>query len=255
MHIPKDRFNVQAEEYAKFRPLYPDSLYDVIFQFVKHFDDAWDCGTGNGQVARILSDRFRNVYATDISVKQIEQAPLRENISYRIERAEFCSSPNGIFDLITVAQAIHWFDFDAFYQQVQRVLKPQGLLAIWAYGNIQVNEEIDQKINYLYHDILSKFWDAERVYIDEKMQSIPFPFCKQRTYELNMEVSWSPVQLFGYIKTWSAWQHYYKEYPEEETNERSVIARFCHEVTSMWPLNEKRTLRFPVYLRLGNLCD
>src|SRR5689334_5303642 len=114
----KDNFSTQSEQYAKFRPTYPDDLYQFLFSLIKTKNIAWDCGTGNGQVAQELSKHFKEVYATDVSEKQIKNAIQRGNIFYKVERAEQTSFPDKNFDLITVAQAIHWFDFDAFYKEV-----------------------------------------------------------------------------------------------------------------------------------------
>ncbi|WP_199200234.1 class I SAM-dependent methyltransferase [Adhaeribacter arboris] len=134
MKQAKNLFSAQAKEYKRFRPTYPTELYQRILQKVKNKDHAWDCGTGNGQVAAQLANYFTIVTATDISQSQLNQAELKENIRYQVCRAEQTNFANSTFDLITVAQAIHWFDFDAFYQEVARVSRPEGLLATWGYG-------------------------------------------------------------------------------------------------------------------------
>src|SRR5689334_20990349 len=113
----KDNFSSQSEKYQQFRPTYPDELYTFLFAQVDSKEVAWDCGTGNGQVAKELSKQFRLVYATDISENQIKNASRADNITYQVESAEQSSFPDKCFDLVTVAQAIHWFDFDAFYRE------------------------------------------------------------------------------------------------------------------------------------------
>src|ERR1044071_4024914 len=114
MKSVKDNFSNQAQQYAAFRPRYPASLFDFLYSKVKLFNCAWDCGTGNGQVAEKLADRFAKVYATDISAKQLQQAAQKNNIVYSLERAEKTGFADDSFDLITIAQAIHWFDLDLF---------------------------------------------------------------------------------------------------------------------------------------------
>ena len=117
----KDNFSRQSDIYAKYRPAYPQQLYDFIFQHVAGKQAAWDCATGNGQAAKELAKVFDKVYATDISQKQIENAVQQPNIFYSVQPAEQTNFPNNSFDLITVAQALHWFRFDDFYAEVKRV--------------------------------------------------------------------------------------------------------------------------------------
>src|SRR4028119_14246 len=116
----KDNFSALADQYSTFRPTYPIELYQYLMSLVRNRDAAWDCGTGNGQVAQELANYFTKVYATDISEAQIKNAVRKETIIYKVERAEKTSFSDNMFDLITVAQAIHWFDFDSFYGEVNR---------------------------------------------------------------------------------------------------------------------------------------
>jgi ubiquinone/menaquinone biosynthesis C-methylase UbiE len=124
----KDNFSIQSASYAAYRPSYPVELYNFLLPLVATKKNAWDCGTGNGQVAKVLSGYFVNVYATDISGQQINHAVKKNNIFYSVGEAEKACFGNDMFDMITVAQAIHWFDLDAFYKEVKRTLKPGGLL-------------------------------------------------------------------------------------------------------------------------------
>ncbi|HEX6226203.1 MAG TPA: class I SAM-dependent methyltransferase, partial [Chryseolinea sp.] len=122
----KDLFSSHSKIYAAFRPTYPKALYEFIFQHVGGKNSAWDCATGNGQVAKYLSYYFDKVYATDISQQQLDQAAREENIFYSKTPAERTGFPDDQFDLITVAQALHWFDRDSFYSEALRVAKPNA---------------------------------------------------------------------------------------------------------------------------------
>ena len=119
----KDNFLKQSATYSKYRPDYPKELYEFISSNVKKKQAAWDCGTGNGQAAKELAKIFEKVFATDISQQQIENAGQRENIFYSVEPAEQTTFSHNSFDLVTVAQALHWLRVDDFYTQVKRVAK------------------------------------------------------------------------------------------------------------------------------------
>jgi ubiquinone/menaquinone biosynthesis C-methylase UbiE len=119
----KDNFSDKSDKYAKYRPTYPQEMLDFIFSLLDKKENAWDCGTGTGQIAIELSKEFNNVYATDISKTQLDNAIKKDNIFYSVQSAEKTNFNNKTFDLITVAQAIHWFDFDKFYFEVKRTLK------------------------------------------------------------------------------------------------------------------------------------
>ncbi|MBC7874483.1 MAG: class I SAM-dependent methyltransferase, partial [Ferruginibacter sp.] len=190
--------------YAKYRPVYPPGLYSFLNALVNEKQSAWDCGTGNGQVAMELSNFFEKVYATDLSEEQIKNAVQRDNIFYSVERAGDTSFDDNSFNLIVVAQAIHWFDFDNFYKEVNRTMKPDGILAVIGYGQVRVDEETDRVIDDFYKNTIGPFWDKERRYIDEGYQTIPFPFNDIATPQLTNKVEWDLEEITGYIKTWSA---------------------------------------------------
>src|SRR2546428_4753450 len=171
----KDNFSKHSESYAQFRPTYPSELFNFLDEIVPEKRNAWDCGTGNGQVATELAKQFEHVYASDISEEQIANAVKKNNIEYKVEPAEKTSFQPEFFDLITIAQAIHWFDFEEFYKEVNRVLKPNGVIAVIGYYLTNIDPDTDKIIHHFYKNILSSYWDAERRYIDELYQTIPFP--------------------------------------------------------------------------------
>ena len=172
----KDNFSKQSGLYSKFRPGYPEQLFDFLLPLIKNKNAAWDCGTGNGQVAVKLSEYFNKVYATDISAAQINNAAIKKNILYSVESAEQTSFDDNTFDLVTVAQAIHWFNFERFYKEVKRTLKPSCILAVIGYHMFRINKETDLLIDHFYRDITGPYWDHERKYVDNYYQTIPFPF-------------------------------------------------------------------------------
>ena len=241
----KDNFSTQAAEYAIYRPIYPVELYDFLFKLVEQKDTAWDCATGNGQVARILAQHFRQVYATDISEKQLSQALKLPNILYKVESSDQVNVADQSFDLITVAQAIHWFNYEAFYSEVKRALKPNGLIAVMGYGLMLIDKKVDQVIYKLYEDILGKYWDSERRYIEEGYKTIPFPFEEIATPHFQIKTTWNFNQLIGYLNTWSSLQHYKK------ANERNPLEYMMIELKEAWGNDAEKEVRFPVLLRVG----
>jgi len=243
----KDNFSTQSAEYAIYRPTYPQELYDFIFSLVDEKDAAWDCATGNGQVARVLAQHFQQVYATDISEKQLSQALKLPNILYKVEAADRADVPDQSFNLITVAQAIHWFNFDAFYAEVRRALKADGVIAVIGYGLMLIDKKIDPVIHKLYEDILGKYWDSERRYIEEGYKTIPFPFEEIEAPHFQIKTTWNFSQLIGYLNTWSSLQHYKK------ANERNPLEYLLTELKEAWGDDAEKDLRFPILLRIGKV--
>jgi len=243
----KDNFSQQSKLYANFRPRYPNSLYDFLYAHISCFDYALDVATGNGQVAIELSKKFKIVYATDISEKQLNEAPRFENIFYKVESAEEASFPENYFDLITVAQAIHWFNFDKFYTTVKRILKPSGIIAVIGYGLLSINNEIDQWLHYFYKNIIGSYWDKERRYIDELYATIPFPFKEIQTPQLKMVYQWTRDQFVGYLNTWSSVQHFIKA-----NKEHPLTDELLQGLKILWAEDEVHNISFPLLLRIGH---
>ncbi len=241
----KDNFSHQADVYAQYRPGYPKELFEYILGFVKEKDLAWDCGTGNGQSALQLSGYFKKIFATDISQKQLNNAAAKENIIYALEPAEKTSLTDKTVDLITVAQAIHWFKFDAFYAEVKRVAKPGAVMAGWTYSLLKISGEIDKIINEYHFFTLEKYWDPERKYVDDGYATIPFPFTEIKTPPFTIEVNWSLKDLEGYLNTWSALQKFIA------VNSYSPVKDIIERIRPHWGNGEKRKMIFPVHLRLG----
>lgn len=241
----KDNFSLQAAAYSIYRPTYPKELYDYLFTLVGNYDWVWDCATGNGQVATILAQKFQKVYATDISEKQIQQALKLPNVTYNVESSDKANVPDDSFDLITVAQAIHWFNFEAFYSEVKRTLKPGGVLAVIGYGLMFIDKHVDKVIYKLYENMLGKYWDSERRYIEEGYKTIPFPFEELVAPHFQIKTSWNFNQMIGYLNTWSALQHYKK------ANDRNPLEYLFTELKEAWGDDAVKDVHFPILLRIG----
>ncbi len=242
----KDNFSKQSVSYAKYRPTYPKQLYDFILSHVTGKESAWDCGTGNGQAAKELSKAFLKVFATDISQKQIDNAVHSDNIFYSVQPAEKNDFPDNSFDLVTVAQALHWFRFDEFYKEVKRVTKPGGIFAGWTYSLLRITNEINALIEDHHYNTLEGYWDNERKYVDEEYRNIPFPFTKIITPAFAIEYNWTIEELEGYLNTWSALQKFISR------NNYNPVDDLLQRIKPHWK-KEQMKIIFPVHLLLGSV--
>jgi ubiquinone/menaquinone biosynthesis C-methylase UbiE len=207
----KDYFSEASDRYEQYRPTYPQALFDYLFTLTQNNDRAWDCATGNGQSALSLSEHYTEVLATDASRSQIDSAIKKTNIKYFVESAEKTLIDSNSIDLVTVAQALHWFDHEKFSSEVMRVLKTQGVLAVWTYGLLKINPALDSMINQLCNDILALYWPPERKMVDNAYRDIHFPLKQNSPHLIQMSTHWTLGQLVGYLHTWSAVKRYYKE--------------------------------------------
>lgn len=239
----KDHFSTQAADYAKYRPDYPQELYDYILLHTTGSEAAWDCGTGNGQVAVALSNYFEHILATDPSTQQIEHALPAPNVRYSVAPAEASGLPDNSMDLITVGQAVHWFDFDGFYAEVDRVAKPGALLLIWGYGLHSINPEVDAVINDFYYNTVGSYWPPERKYLDNEYRDIPFPYTQLPVPPLHMEQQWTLEDVVGYLGTWSSVQAYIKEH------KANPLQALWPKLLSAWGDKDMvHTVKWPLYV-------
>jgi SAM-dependent methyltransferase len=242
----EDHFSEQAVDYVRYRPDYPEALFAFLAKSVTQHELAWDCGTGNGQAARGLAGHFDRVIATDPSQTQIRNAVHHKKIDYFVSPAEKTDIPSHSVDLITVAQALHWFRLDSFYEEARRVLRPGGVLAVWCYGLSRINPDIDKIVQHYYRDVVGPYWPPERRYIDEKYRTIPFPFVELPTPELYMRADWDMNDLIGYLQTWSATQQCRRK------NNQNPIDIIRRALKKSWGReNARLTVRWPLYLRVG----
>lgn len=242
-----DHFSQQAEFYARYRPTYPAAMYDFIFSHLKRRQRAWDCGTGSGQVAAYLAGVFDEVCASDISDQQLSFAPREDNIKYFNVPAEDSGFPSDYFDLITVAQAIHWFDFEHFYSEVRRTAADHALLAVIGYGYVRVDQHIDPFIDRFYRDMFGTYFSKCRSWLDERYQTIPFPFDEIPSPAFEVSFEWKRKDLEGYFNSWSSVQQFKKD---KSVNPADDI---MEELKPLWPASEIKEVTFPVFMRLGSV--
>jgi SAM-dependent methyltransferase len=245
--MAKDLFSEQSKIYAAFRPSYPRALYDFIYGFVDGKDVAWDCATGNGQVAQELCKDFKQVFATDLSQQQIGNAFAAANIYYSVAPAEKTTFENDTFDLITVAQALHWINVDQFYPEAIRVARENAILAVWGYSILRVDKHIDSPFLNFYHNVVGPYWDAARQLVEEQYRNISFPFETISTPSFELKLHWTLDQFSGYISSWSATRNYIK------ATQQDPVPAFIEQLKPLWQGGEIKAVTFPLFMKLGRI--
>jgi SAM-dependent methyltransferase len=246
-----DHFSAFANRYADFRPRYPAAIFDYLASIVPRTSLVWDCACGNGQATVDLAERFDRVIATDASGEQIKSATQHPKIEYRVATAESSRLADSSVALITVAQAVHWFDFDRFFAEVNRILKESGVIAIWAYGiNELEGEAVNALVQDYYSNIVGPFWPPERILVEEGYRTIPFPFTEIVPPTIDMETRWDLDALLGYFSTWSATNRFIK------ANGYNPLERLNTELSTVWGERERtRTVTWPLSIRVGRKAN
>ena len=242
----KDHFSTRSADYAQFRPRYPVELFEYLAGIAPDRSRAWDCATGNGQAATGLARFFECVIATDASEKQIANAERDERIEYRVAAADQSELEARSVSLVTVAQALHWFDVDLFYDEVKRVLKPGGVLAIWCYNLFNISPAIDALVEDFYRNIVGPYWDPARHLVETGYRTVPFPFAELEAPKFQMEANWSLDHLLGYLRTWSATKGFVA------ARGFDPVIRLADQLAPLWGnAADRKTVRWPLSVRAG----
>jgi SAM-dependent methyltransferase len=207
----------------------------------------WDCACGNGQATVELAERFDRVVATDASREQIASAKPQFKVEFRVAPAEESGLLDESVGMVTVAQALHWFDLDRFYAEARRVLKPGGVLAVWAYGINEVEgESVNQLVQDFYSNIVGPYWPPERMLVESGYRTIPFPFAEVTPPSFRMEAQWTLEQLLGYFSTWSATNRFIK------ATGRNPIEPLMEALSRIWgDASASRLVVWPMSMRIG----
>ncbi|MBX9581545.1 MAG: class I SAM-dependent methyltransferase [Gemmataceae bacterium] len=243
-----DHFSGHAGDYRVYRPAYPPGLFPWLAEAAPGRDLVWDCGTGNGQAAVALAGHFARVVATDASAEQIAQAEAHPRVEYAVAPAERSPLPDHTADLVTVAQALHWFDRDRFYAEARRVAKPGGLLAVWAYDLHSVNPAVDVVLGRLQNEFVGPYWPPERVYVNAGYKTLPFPFPEVPAPAFEMTADWDMPRMAGYINTWSATKRFI------QARGFNPVDRLAADLNAAWgDPAAVRTVRWAFHLKAGRV--
>lgn len=246
-----DHFSGQkfSTAYAAFRPEYPDALFDFLAREAPARDEAWDAGCGTGQATVGLARHFAHVTGTDPSATQIEAATPDPRVNYRVGPAERSGLDDASVDLVSVAQAVHWFDQPRFWAEARRVLRPRGLVAIWTYVLFEISPEIDAVVRTFYSGVVGPYWPPERRQVDARYQSIDFPFAEFAAPSFTIERELTLDDVAGYVRTWSATRAFIKRHHQDPVQE------LVRDLSRAWgaPLAVRRA-RWPVTMRVGRVA-
>jgi SAM-dependent methyltransferase len=173
----------------------------------------------------------------------VASAEVHNGIDFRVARAEDSGLESNAVDLVTVAQALHWFDIDAFFAEAGRVLKPGGVLAFWCYHNYTVDPACDEVIGAIF-DSVDDYWPAETEIVDNCYRDITMPFTEMPVDKLSMTTEWTVDEALDYMRTWSASQRYIAE------NGVDPVAAHAAELKRQWG-EGTRPVNWPLILRVG----
>jgi SAM-dependent methyltransferase len=238
-----DHFSALASAYGEFRPAYPDALFEHLAQLAPARELAFDCATGNGQAAAPLAARFRHVIASDASAAQLAEARPMTNLSLCVASAERLPLAAGSVDLVTVAQALHWFRLPEFFTEVRRVLRERGVLAVWTYHLFSVTPTIDNLVRHFNREVVGPYWPAQRRLVEQAYSDIDFPFADLHTAAVPMSVSWSVDHLLAYLGTWSAVAQYRRQRGDDP------LVDFGAALRAAWGEPAQREVRFPLTVK------
>jgi len=248
MRPAQSHFASIANQYATFRPTYSPELLQSLVALTGHHTYpapivALDIAAGSGQATLHLAEYAQTVLASDIAIGQIASMPAHPHIHRYVARAEASGLPDNSVDLITVAQAMHWFDIDAFHHEVRRILKPNGIIAVWTYALLSGTPEITAIIQRLYQHT-ANWWPADRAHVDNHYASLAFPYQRIEFTPPPMIMHYTLDQLLGYLRTWSGVQRYLKDQGHDP------VALFVDEFIAVWPVAPTSALSFTFDLTL-----
>lgn len=236
-------FSGVSEEYAASRPLYPPELFEWLASCVHHREAAWDAATGNGQAALGLATHFTRVIATDVSPSQVQYAKQHPRIEYRVAPAEASGLAADSVDLVVAAAAIHWFDLDRFYMEVDRVVRRGGLLAAWTYHVAHVGPPLDRVLWPFYRDVVARHFAPGARMVDACYEGLTLPGKQLPAPTFRVSVRWSADEVLRFVRTWSGVQSYMV------ATKKDPVAQIARAVRDVFGGDSVQEVSWPLYIR------
>ena len=207
----RSSFALGSGAYAADRPSYPRELFEWVASMCAGRNCAWDCATGNGQAAIGLAPWFERVEATDLSPAQISHAFTAANVRYSARPAECSGFGDESFDLVAVAQALHWFDLDRYWPEVRRVGRPGAFFCAWGYAWFERTRDLDELYDVYLDPLAARLaghWSPSLglLWNGYRADEIAFPFDRVKSPDFAIRLEWEAARLIGYVRTWSAYK-------------------------------------------------
>ena len=231
--------------YAAGRPVYPPTLAFALAGLVTRHDLAVDVGCGSGQLSVQLAEHFKAVRAFDPSASQLKVARAHPRVSYASAPAEALPLSDGAANLITAAQAAHWFDRPRFYAEVRRIAAPGAVLALITYNNAEADTEAMKPIGQLYH-ALDPWWRPEREHVETGYARFDFPFDEIAVSGGAIVHDWDFSAMRAYLESWSALR------AARAAGEGAMADRYLAAAQAAWGPGRIR-VRWPITVRAGRI--
>lgn len=229
-------FDDWADIYARVRPRYPRRLYAWLAGLCPARRVVWDVGCGSGQAAGDLQDYFDFVEATDVSAAQIANAPPYERVRFSAQPAESTDFADNAFDAVCVAQALHWFDYDKFWPEVKRVLRPRGIFAAWGYSWPRIDQAIDNELEESLLSVIEPYWAPQNKALWDGYRDLSLPFDRLDAPDFELKMEWTAEEFFAYLHSWSAARRCLDEAGD------AFFARSYERIHKLWGNGVKRTV-------------
>lgn len=173
-------------------------------------------------------------------------------VRYAVAPAEDSGLEDASVDLVTVAQALHWFDHDRFYAEVRRVARPGAIVAAWTYTLANVRDAAEGPVNDIiqsFYAEMAPWWPPERAHVEAGYRTIPFPFEPVEAPAFEMRARWPADRLVGYFGTWSAVLRYRRQ------TGRDPLEPLAGRLREAWPEpGEAKDIRWPIAMRIGRVA-
>ncbi|MEM7706852.1 MAG: class I SAM-dependent methyltransferase [Pseudomonadota bacterium] len=244
-------FESGGKRYASYRPSYPPALADALAGCLQNRRLALDVGCGSGQLTQLLSPLFDQVLGIDPSEDQLAQARLKaqhlSNLTFRQSPAEHTGVADGSVDLVVAAQAAHWFDLPAFYEESRRIASPRAAIALVTYGVPYINHWVNTIFQQGYWQRVHEFWPPERAQVESGYADLDFPFAAIDFPSFQESQAMTCDEFTGYITTWSAY--------------KNAVARGCRDrfddffarLERAWPGSATCEVVWPIVVRAGHV--
>jgi len=181
-------FTDKSESYAKYRSGYPKEMIKRIIDPFKKQDviEAADIGAGTGISSRLMGDEGVKVTAVEPNEAMAEAAEEHENVKFVIAPAETTGLESGAYEIVSSFQAFHWFHFKQSLEEFNRILKPNGKLAlVWGYWD--ESDEFTGEFIRLINKASSKFEEKVTPY-----DGFPSGYIKKWRIRLLWKLGWLP---------------------------------------------------------------